>query len=126
MLIPTHLIKVICFLLVSIVLSSMIVYAPLSNPLFAHNLPYKASTVEHEMHCDAACMMATPTEGNCCELLESNIENQCCFPSSTTSYAIITMPALNSRQPFTLSLIHRDIPQVSFAIPDLLYRPPIA
>jgi len=122
MLIPTHVIKMICLLLVSIVLSSLTVYAPLS----AHNLPYKDEAIEHEMHCDATCMMATPSEGDCCESLESNIENQCCFPNATTSYAIVSMSPLNSRQPFTLSLIHRDISQVSFAIPDLLYRPPIA
>ncbi|GIC78859.1 hypothetical protein FMO003_21870 [Moritella sp. F3] len=121
MLIPTHLIKVICLLLVSIVLSSMTVYAPLS----AHNLSSKVETTEHEVHCDAACMMEMPLEGSCCDFLESNIENQCCFPNATTSYAIISMSALNARQPFTLSLIHRDIPQVSLAIPDLLYRPPI-
>ena len=121
MLIPTHVIKVICLLLVSIVLSSLTVYTPLS----AHNLSYKAEAIEHEMHCDTASMMATLQEGNCCDPLESNIENQCCFPSATTSYAIISMSALNSRQPFTLSLIHRDTSQASFAIPDLLYRPPI-
>ncbi|NQZ90735.1 MAG: hypothetical protein HRT97_00145 [Moritella sp.] len=122
MLIPTHVIKMICLLLVSIVLSSLTVYAPLS----AHNLSYKAdAAIEHEMHCDTACMMATPPEGNCCDPLESNIENQCCFPNATTSYAIISMSALNSRQPFTLSLIHRDTSQISFAIPDQLYRPPI-
>ncbi|QFI38233.1 hypothetical protein FR932_10430 [Moritella marina ATCC 15381] len=122
MLIPTHLIKMISLLLVSIVLSSMVIYAPLS----AHNLPYKAEAIEHEMHCDAACMMETPLVGSCCESLESNIENQCCFPNATTSHAIISMSALNAHQPFTLSLIHRDCPQVSFAIPDSLYRPPIA
>jgi len=106
---------------VSIVLSSLTAYAPLS----AHNLPYKAEAIEHEMHCDAACMMVTPQEDNCCVPLESNIENQCCFPNAATSYAIISMSTLNSRQPYTLSLISRDTSQVSFAIPDLLYRPPI-
>ena len=121
MLISTHVIKVICLFLVSIVLSSLTVYAPLS----AHNRSYKAEAVEHEMHCDTACMMATPPEGNCCDPLASNIENQCCFPNATPSYTIISMSPLNSRQPFTLSLIHRDTSQVSFAIPDLLYRPPI-
>lgn len=122
MLIPRRVIKVICLLLVSIVLSSQLAYAPLS----AHERSNNIAAIDNAMHCDAGQMMANNAKDNCCDSLESNIENQCCFSSATTSYAIISLSPLNTGQPYTLSLIHNDSFQARFAIPDLLYRPPIA
>lgn len=122
MLISMRIIKVICLLLVSVVLSSSVVYAPLS----AHELAHDVDTSNNAMSCDTRCMMTMHAEDNCCDPLESNIENQCCFSNATSSYAIISASSLNSHQPYTLSLIHQDSFQASFAIPDLLYRPPIA
>lgn len=120
--ISIHVIKVSCLLLVSVVLSSLTVYAPLS----AHEFSYEVEAIDHEMHCDATHMMPIASEKNCCDPLESNIENQCCFSNVTTSYVIISMSSLNSRHPYTLGLIRRDSLQATFSIPDLLYRPPIA
>lgn len=111
MLISTRVIKVICLLLVSIVLSSQLAYAPVAS--------------DNAMRCDIGHMMAIDAEDNCCVPLETNIENQCCFSNATTSYAIISLSSLHSRQPHTLSLIHRDSSPASFTIPDILYRPPI-
>lgn len=120
--IPMHVIKVICLLLVSVVLSSQTTYAALST----HEFSYEVEAIDNERHCDTTHMMSITAEENCCDPLESNIENQCCFSNAAVSYALIFMSSLNSRQPYTLGLIHRDSFQASFAIPDLLYRPPIA
>lgn len=121
MLVSTRVIKVICLLLVSIVLSSQLAYAPLS----AHELSNKMVASDNAMRCDIGHMMAIDAEDNCCDPVDINIENQCCFSSATTSYAIISLYSLHSSQPNTLSLIHRDSSPASFTIPDLLYRPPI-
>lgn len=121
MLISRRVIKVICLLLVSIVLSSQLAYAPLS----AHERSNNIAAIDNAMHCDAGQMMANNAKDNCCDSLESNIENQCCFSSATTSYAIISLSSLNARQPYRLSLINRDPSKASFTIPALLYRPPI-
>lgn len=120
--ISINIIKVTCLLLVSVVLSSLTVYASPSTYTFS----YEVEAIEHEIHCDVTHMMQIDLEEKCCNFLETNIENQCCFSNATSSYFIISTSSLNPRQLYTLGLIHSDSFQVSFAISDLLYRPPIA